>query len=167
VDLTEQEHLAIIARKTATLFELPCRLGAMLGALPPPAVAALAAYGNHLGIAFQLTDDALDLAGQQSRLGKDTNADLREGTYSLAVLYTLAHPDHGRRLRSLLTRDRLSPATVLTATDLIRASGGIEHALDTAHTHAAHARSALHPLPTGPARMTLTRLTHFAVTRIA
>lgn len=165
VELTEQQHLAVVVRKTATLFELPCRLGAVLGGLPPAAVDALAGYGHHLGIAFQLADDALDLAGEQAQLGKSPTNDLREGTYSLAVLYALAHPEHGARLRALLGRGHLDRAAIDTAIDLVRASGGIEQALDTARGHAAQARAALDPLPPGPARTTLARLTDYAVTR--
>jgi len=165
LDLTEDQHLAIIARKTATLFELPCRLGAQLGGLATPKVTALASYGHHLGIAFQLADDALDLAGQQSHLGKDITNDLREGTYSLAVLHTLAHPEHGPPLAAVLSRVHLDSADIDTAINLIRARGGIQHAMDTAHQHAAHARAALQALPAGPARTTLTRLTDYVVTR--
>jgi geranylgeranyl pyrophosphate synthase len=165
VDLTEEGQLAVIAGRTATLFELPCRLGAGLGGLPQSAVTALGIYGRHLGIAFQLAEDALSLAGKQTHLGKDATADLREGTYSLAVLHALADPDHGRRLRPLLTRDRLNTTALATAMDLIRASGGIGYALDVAEVHAARARTALESLPRGPARTTLTRLTHYAVTR--
>jgi heptaprenyl diphosphate synthase len=167
LDLTEDQHLAIIARKTATLFELPCRLGAQLGGLATPKVTALASYGHHLGIAFQLADDALDLAGQQSHLGKDITNDLREGTYSLAVLHTLAHPEHGPPLAAVLSRVHLDSADIDTAINLIRARGGIQHAMDTAHQHAAHARAALQALPAGPARTTLTRLTDYVVTRPA
>ena len=97
-------------------------------------------------------------------LGKDITNDLREGTYSLAVLDTLAHPDHGPPLAAVLGRVHLYPADIATAIDLIRASGGIQHAMDTAHQHAAHARAALQVLPTGPARTTLTRLTDYVVT---
>jgi geranylgeranyl pyrophosphate synthase len=165
LDVTEDEHLAVIAGRTATVFELPCRLGAGLGGLPQPAVTALAAYGHHLGIAFQLAEDALSLAGQQVHLGREAAADLRDGTYSLAVLRTLADPDHRRRLRPLLARDRPSGTAIEKAIDLIRASGGIRYALDTAEVHAARARAALESLPRGPGRATLTRLTHFAVAR--
>ena len=165
LDLTEEQHFAVVARKTATLFELPCRLGAHLGELPPPLVTALATYGHHLGIAFQLADDALDLSGRQSHLGRSITNDLREGTYSLAVLHALAHPEHGEQLRGVLQSLRLHPTEVRTAIQLVRASGGIQRALDTARAHAEQARTALHPLPPGPARTTLARLADYAVTR--
>ena len=86
-------------------------------------------------------------------------------TYGLAVLHGLAHPDHGPRLRSVLARD-LDATGVATAIGLVRASGGIERALDTARAHADQARTALDPLPVGPARTALARLADYAVTRV-
>jgi menaquinone-9 beta-reductase len=163
--LTQAEHLAIITRKTATLFELPCRLGALLSQAAPAHRHALASYGHHLGIAFQLADDALDLAGHPGQLGKTVASDLREGTYSLAVLEALAGPDGGERLAGLLRRARLDPDSAGAAIGLVRASGAIDRALATARGHAAQAQAALGSLPPGPATATLARLADYAVTR--
>jgi heptaprenyl diphosphate synthase len=164
LELTQAEHLAIITRKTATLFELPCRLGALLSQAAPTHHHALASYGHHLGIAFQLADDALDLAGHPSQLGKTVASDLREGTYSLAVLEALAGPD-GERLAGLLQRARLDPDSAGAAIGLVRASGAIEQALAAARDHAAQAQAVLGSLPHGPATTTLARLADYAVTR--
>ena len=82
--------MKIIAGKTATLFELPCRLGARLAGAPDQIVTALSRYGHHLGIAFQLADDALDVWGSAERLGKYPLSDVREGVYTLSVLRLLA-----------------------------------------------------------------------------
>ena len=78
--------MAILAQKTATLFELPCRLGALLGGVAPEATVALVAFGRALGLAFQLADDALDLAGSTEQIGKAAGNDLREGVHGLPVL---------------------------------------------------------------------------------
>jgi heptaprenyl diphosphate synthase len=166
LELTQAEHLAIITRKTATLFELPCRLGALLSQAAPAHRHALARYGHHLGIAFQLADDALDLAGHPAQLGKSVAGDLREGTYSLAVLEALAGPDGGR-LGGLLQRARLDPDSAGAAIGLVRASGAIDRALAAARGHGAQAREALGSLPPGPANATLARLADYAVTREA
>jgi heptaprenyl diphosphate synthase len=165
LDLGEAEHLAIIGRKTATLFELPCRLGAMLAVLPSAMVDALADYGRHLGIAFQLADDALDLTGHPGRLGKAVTTDLREGIYSLPVLRALADQDVGQQLRALLSRVRLDEEAVQAAVRLVRHSGAVDHAMEVARRYAAQAQAALDPLPPGSARRTLIRLADYAVAR--
>ena len=165
VEVTEAQHLEVVAGKTATLFELPCRLGGRLGGLADGVVEALAAYGHHLGMAFQLADDALDLAGHPSRVGKDTANDLREGTYSLAVIRTLADPEQGPRLRPLLTTANPTRDDLAAAVDLVRAGGGIEYALATAREYATRARAALDALPPGPVHLTLDRLTDYVTTR--
>lgn len=166
LDLTEEEHLEILARKTATLFELPCRLGARLGGLPERHAAALAAYGRHLGLAFQLTDDALDLPERGGQSGKATGTDVREGIYSLAVLYALRQEGPvAARLRVLLGEARLAEQDVAAVHGLVRESGAVAAALDVARTHTRQARGALRVLPEGPARRSLSRLADYVVTR--
>ena len=84
--LDAEEHLKIIAMKTATLFELPCRLGAQLCQADHSIAEALREFGRNLGIAFQLSDDMLDLVGDPTALGKPTGSDLGQGIYSYSVL---------------------------------------------------------------------------------
>ncbi len=166
LDLTEAEHLEILTQKIATLFELPCRLGAHLSGASAPHAEALATYGRHLGLAFQLTDDVLDLTGKASQLGKATGVDLREGVYSLPVLRAVRQQDAGgQRLRELLGQAWLAEEDAQTALQLVRESAGVASTLAVAREYAQRAREALATLPEGPARYSLCRLAEYAITR--
>lgn len=165
LDLTPERHLDVLARKTATLFELPCALGAHLGGVPSEWGAALAAYGHHLGIAFQLADDALDLTSTAEGLGKAAGNDLREGVYSLAVLLALRDEDSRTLLRDLLARTSLGSAEVEEAVRCIRASGAVDEALAVARGHVEEASAVLEALPDVPARDSLRALATHAVAR--
>jgi heptaprenyl diphosphate synthase len=165
LELSETVHLAILRRKTATLFELPCRLGALLSGLSAQRAESLAAYGRFLGLAFQLADDALDLTAESDQVGKATGADLRAGIYSLPVLLTLRSAGTaGPRLAALLEQVRLGEGEIQTALRLVRETG-LAPALATARVQAERARGELAELPAGPARESLWRLAGHAVER--
>lgn len=164
LELTEAEHLEILSRKTATLFELPCRLGAFLSGAAPSHLSALAAYGRHLGIAFQLADDAMNLAGQESALGKVPETSLQEGIYSLSVLRALQKRRTGQKLRQLL-KPPLTEQKVFKILGLVEESRGIAEALEVAQEYATQAQRALLALPDGPARVSLYRLAQYVVNR--
>lgn len=165
LDLSEEAHLRILEQKTATLFELPCRVGAELGDLPSALAEALASFGRDVGLAFQLADDALDLTGDARRIGKPTGNDLREGIYSLPVLRALGDVDVGDRLRELLARTRLTKDDLGEARRLVRESGAVDDALDLAGRHARRAKASIEVLPPGAAKDSLRRLADFALER--
>lgn len=164
--LTEPLHLEILRRKTATLFELPLRLGALLSGASAAHSEALAAYGRNLGLAFQLVDDALDLTGNKGALGKETGTDLREGVYSLAVLRGL---DPGcsasERLRAILGQAFLSERDIQTVKRIIDEAGLVPGALRLAENLIRAAQAELQSLPEGPARESLHHLAEFTLRR--
>lgn len=166
LELTEAEHLDILACKTATLFELPCRLGAYLSGVSSEYAAALTVYGHHLGLAFQLSDDALDLMGQASQLGKVTGTDIREGIYTLPILRTLQKGGTvGEQLRSLLGQERLKAEEVKIVLELVQKSGGDTEALEVAQEYVRRAKEALEVLPDDSARRSLYNLVDYVTTR--
>jgi geranylgeranyl reductase family protein len=165
-ELSDDEHLDILRRKTATLFELPCRLGAVLSHASALVADSLSRYGLHLGLSFQLADDALDLIGDASRLGKATGTDLREGVYSLPVLWALRQQNgEGEWLRERLRKARLSSEEEQEVVARVRESGGVEAAMTIARREAESAKLALNELPNGPARLSLSRLADFSISR--
>lgn len=87
--LTEQAYLARCRRKTAALFSVACRLGSLAGGAGPDAAERLASFGENVGLAFQIFDDILDLAGAPSETGKRRGTDLRDGTVTLPVILAL------------------------------------------------------------------------------
>ena len=88
-DTTEQQYMEVIRCKTAKLFEAAARLGPVLAAMPATTEAALAAYGMHLGTAFQLIDDVLDYRADSETMGKNVGDDLAEGKPTLPIIYAL------------------------------------------------------------------------------
>ena len=89
LDLTEADYLARCRRKTAALFAAACRLGAMLGGASAEAQDRLAAFGENVGMAFQIFDDILDLTGTPAETGKRRGTDLCDGTVTLPVIIAL------------------------------------------------------------------------------
>ncbi len=89
LDVTEKEHLELIERKTASLFSVCARFGAMVGDAERPVEDALGSYGRNLGLAFQLIDDVLDFSATEEQLGKPVGNDLREGKITLPLIRAL------------------------------------------------------------------------------
>jgi len=89
VALTEEAYLARCRRKTAALFAVACRLGALVGGASEDAQERLARFGECVGLAFQIFDDILDLAGTPAATGKRRGTDLREGTVTLPIILVL------------------------------------------------------------------------------
>ena len=88
-DITDEAYLQVIHYKTAKLFEAATRLGAILSEASPSDERALGQYGMHIGTAFQLIDDVLDLSGNAAEIGKNLGDDLSEGKPTLPLLYAM------------------------------------------------------------------------------
>jgi heptaprenyl diphosphate synthase len=156
LDLDEQRMLGVIERKTAALFELPCRLGALASGASAAETAALAEYGRALGMAFQLVDDVMDIASGEPLLGKPPGTDLREGIYTLPVLYAIRSGDEdAARLRSILARQDMRGTDLDEALALLGRSGALARTLDTAGGFVARAECCARRLPDGAASESL------------
>jgi heptaprenyl diphosphate synthase len=123
----EDEYLAAVSGKTASLLATSCRIGALTAGASRSTVEALTSYGQAFGITFQIFDDILDLVGTEEQLGKPAGHDLVEGTYTLPVLRALAVAQVGDELRALLggpldgpTRDKARE--IIISTDAVVAS---------------------------------------------
>ncbi|WP_167536314.1 geranylgeranyl reductase family protein [Streptomyces ficellus] len=160
--LTTTERVAILTEQTATLFALPCELGALLAGAPPADVTALAAYGRHLGLAFQLTEEARSATGRPTRLGTTLASDLAAGTFGVPVLHVLNLDDGvSTRLRTLLARRARRPLDdrqVRTVIRLVREGQGDRAAQELATHYADQARAALRHFAPGPVRDSMERL---------
>jgi octaprenyl-diphosphate synthase len=164
-DTTESQYLEVIKRKTATLFEAGTRLGAVLAQVPGDQEQALADYGLHLGIAFQLVDDALDYSADNADLGKNVGDDLAEGKPTLPLIQAMRAGDlaQAAAVRDAIEhggRDRIG--AVLQA---IESTGAIEYTASLARAEAAAAKQALGVLPSSPHVAALRDLADFAVSR--
>ncbi len=99
--LSEEEYIEIISQKTAALFETACSVGAMLAGGDKKQIDMLAEFGKKLGIAFQITDDVLDLVGDEAKTGKPTGSDLDGFKLTLAVIHFLRSADDADRRKAM------------------------------------------------------------------
>jgi heptaprenyl diphosphate synthase len=148
LDATSAHYLDVIGRKTGSLIATSCHLGAWLAGAPDEAVAAVTTYGEALGMAFQLTDDILDVVGYAADTGKQPGTDLAAGVYTLPVLETIRGRTDGKEdlVAAISERD------VPRALSVLRENGSVDVARSFAEDWAKRARASLGALPSGAAR---------------
>lgn len=161
---TLDHYLEVVSGKTASLIETSCRYGALLSGVPAAGVDAAAVYGWNVGMAFQLSDDILDIASDHEDSGKTPGTDLREGVRTLPVLYALEADEDGE-LAALLD-GALSDAEVARALELLRSSDALERARVHASGYVTAAVAALEGFDAAPVVTALTRLAEYAVDRV-
>jgi heptaprenyl diphosphate synthase len=143
VGRTETAYLTSIDGKTASLLATACRIGGIVAELPRPVVEQLTLFGHSYGMAFQIVDDILDVVATDEQLGKPSGHDLVEGVYTLPVIRVLAAGGiDGGRLGELLGRP-LEGHELDEARGIVRGSGQVDAALDTAREYAHQAADAL------------------------
>ena len=164
---SEVDYLRIITLKTASFMSACCRIGGLLGGLPPEQVEALAHYGLDIGVAFQISDDSLDFVADPERLGKAIGADLREGKRTLPLIAMLDQlsPPEAERVRALLRRPSLVPAELEEIRRLVLEHDGVEYARAQAHAYAHAAKADLEVFPPSEERETLALVADFVVDR--
>ncbi len=164
-ELDERAYLAVIERKTAKLFEAAGRLGAVLGDAEPAHEDALARYGRHLGIAFQIMDDVLDYSGHTAEIGKNLGDDLAEGKMTLPLIRALAvgSPAEASLIRHAVCGGGLTDFEPVVAA--LERSGALAYSRKRAEAEATAAASCLDGLPSTPASATLLQLSTFAAQR--
>jgi octaprenyl-diphosphate synthase len=164
---TEADYLRIITQKTASFMSACCRIGALLGGVGTDQVEALARYGLDVGVAFQISDDALDFVADQDRLGKAIGADVREGKRTLPLIATLGRATAGEaeRVLTLLRRRTLPPAEIEEIRRLVLHHDGVDYALERAHAYGEAAKTDLTAFPPSEERETLALIADFVVDR--
>lgn len=163
-DVSEARYLQVVRFKTAKLFEAAAEAGAVLAGASADQQAAAAAYGRHIGTAFQLVDDVLDYNGDVDALGKNVGDDLREGKPTLPLIRVL---EVGTPVQKQLVREAIEKgeADFDAVARAIHETGALEHASRCAVAEAALARQAIERLPSSPARQALIDFCAFAIER--
>jgi octaprenyl-diphosphate synthase len=166
-DLTEAEYMDIIRRKTAVLFQGACRISAILAQASEDKEKALAQYGYHLGMAFQMVDDLLDYTFDTQALGKTVGADLREGKLTLPVIVALhrATFEDSALMEKIIQDETFSHQDFEWLVEKISQYGGFEYTRTLAFEHTAKARRALELFPVSPTRDILSDLAGVALER--
>ncbi|HEY0378423.1 MAG TPA: polyprenyl synthetase family protein [Pyrinomonadaceae bacterium] len=149
-DITEEEYLDILQRKTAYLFSACCEIGGILGGADSIRRAALRDYGMNLGTAFQLVDDLLDFTATDEVLGKPSGVDLLEGKLTLPLIYLLEGGGDGQArklVQAVIREGRYHEAARLTLLEMVERAGALDRARSEAARYAEAARDALAVLP--------------------
>jgi octaprenyl-diphosphate synthase len=166
-DVTEEQHLDISMRKTAFLFSACTQMGAILGSVSEEEEEALRLYGLHVGMAFQMVDDVLDITSNESTLGKPVCSDLREGKLTLPLIYLMrdGEPEHRELIRAIIREDGFGGAHRERILALVREYGTADRVLDKAYEYACQAKKYLAGFPPCQARDALMVIPEYIVER--
>ena len=161
------EHFDLIFRKTACLFSVCMRMGAILGGATPEQEESLAQYGRDLGMAFQIVDDVLDLTASESILGKPVASDLREGKVTMAVIHALERCTARERLaiETVVSEQGFDGVTHSQILAILDRYGSLDAASARAMQYAALARNAICNFPHGEIKRALLWAPDFVVAR--
>ena len=167
VETSEDRYLEIITAKTAALFAAACQIAAIVAEREAPAEAALEAYGRHLGIAFQLVDDAIDYVSDADTMGKDVGDDFRDGKITLPVILAYARGnEEEREFWRLAMRGRANgEAELARASALLQSTHAVADTMARARHYGARAIDALAGFANGPAKAALIETVEFAIAR--
>ncbi len=164
-DTTEVQYMEVIQSKTAKLFEAASQIGAVLGEQPESVERAMAAYGMHLGTAFQLVDDVLDFSASPEEIGKNVGDDLAEGKPTLPLIYAMHKGDRheARLIRNAIEKGGLEKIDEVLAA--IESTGAIAYTDKIARNEAENAIAQLQCLPDSEHKGALIALCRFSVER--
>jgi len=171
-DITEAQYMQVIHSKTAKLFEAATQLGAILCQRPEPEEQAMAAYGRHLGTAFQLIDDVMDYRSDSETMGKNVGDDLAEGKPTLPLLYAM---QQGTEAQSKLIRQAIEQggyAMIKQVQTIIQQTGALEYTEAMARQEAEQAIAQLDTITDDvtadcASKQILKQLAHLSVNRNA
>lgn len=165
--VTREQHMDLIRRKTACLFEVSSKLGALAAGERPEVTQRLSCYGYHLGMAFQMVDDILDFTASAQTLGKPVGNDLREGKMTLPAIYAWdkASPDERRQLETVMhdgNYERVPFDEIRTILERYRA---LDQARQEGRQHAEQARQQIAGFPASPWREALITIPELLMNR--
>jgi len=164
-DTDEAKYHEVIYAKTACLFEAAALIGALLGGVETEQELALKTYGKHLGVAFQLIDDALDYSADSEELGKNVGDDLAEGKPTLPLIRAL---DVGNARQKALIREAIETGHAEqfdAINQAIKDTGALQYTIDRANFEAAQAKQSIDCLDESEYKRALIFLADYAVER--
>ncbi|MGO8934931.1 MAG: polyprenyl synthetase family protein [Terracidiphilus sp.] len=165
--VSEAEYYDLIFRKTACLFSICMRLGAILAGATEAEESGLGAFGRAVGLAFQIVDDVLDLTATEEVLGKPVASDLREGKATLAVVHAADHGTASDRkaIRRVLDDRSFENVSRQQIREILVRNGSVEYAMAAADRYAEQSRQALAPLADSEFKRALLWVPDFVVAR--
>jgi octaprenyl-diphosphate synthase len=161
------EYFDLIYRKTACLFSVCMRLGAILGGATPQQEEAVGKYGRDMGMAFQIVDDVLDLTASEEVLGKPVASDLREGKVTMAVIHALegATAEERAKVEKVLRERGFNGVTHAQILEILQRYGSLDAAIACAAKYAESARKSICTFPDSEIKRALLWAPEFVVAR--
>lgn len=166
LNIALEQYLYKIGCKTAALFEAGCKAGMVCGGGATEQIEALGRFGYDLGLAFQIVDDVLDYVGDAQTLGKPAGNDLREGTITLPLIYTV-EASGNNELAAVVDLAAPDETRVQWAIAEARRLGATDRALADAQRYTERALEHLAGFPDSPARQALGDIAHFVIARVS
>ncbi|MGD9044447.1 MAG: polyprenyl synthetase family protein [Desulfobacterales bacterium] len=167
ITLTEDEYIEVIRRKTAVLFQAACTVSAVIADAPEEKEKALADFGYHLGVAFQMADDLFDYTMDTADLGKEVGADLREGKLTLPVIQALkqAGPSDRDQMIKIIKNEAFTVDEFNVLVDLLKKNDGIAYTERKAAFCIEKAKEALSVFEPSKAKDSLLDIADYALSR--
>ncbi len=163
INMTEETHLEIIGKKTASLLACALETGALIWGIESGSSEALGRFGKFFGMAFQIIDDCLDFSGKESEFGKTLGSDLEEGVYTLPVIHCLASGERDKVVRILYSRSHSKRFSMLRET--LEKSGALDYAFAKARAFIVLAKRELEAFPPSVFRTSLEQLADYVLER--
>jgi len=167
IDVTEADCMELVDRKTACLFTVCAKLGALVAGADSQTEEKLGEYAWNLGMAFQLVDDVLDFTAREKTLGKPVGGDLREGKVTLPLVYALerASANERRSVERVLADRHYENVPLQQVLELIEKYDGIERVRERAQTFTDKARQVIGEFPESPYQRALHGITDLITDR--
>jgi octaprenyl-diphosphate synthase len=166
-NVTEKEYFDLIGKKTAALFSASCQMGALSIRDDKNALERMFGFGENYGIAFQIMDDLLDYLGDESKLGKPTGNDLREGKITLPLIYSLNNaPEHARsEILRIIDRGIENESEISFIVDFAQTHGGVDYAKNLVESYTKKSLEYLSSYPDSAAKSSLIQLVNYSTNR--
>jgi octaprenyl-diphosphate synthase len=167
LDIREKDYLAIISKKTASLFEASCQIGGILGNASEEHERCMSEYGRNLGISFQIIDDLLDYTGEEKTLGKPVLADLSEGRITLPLIYTLNQDGSATRkqITQLMKKKDLDHSSKMKILEIVSSNGALDYAYEKAVEYAERSKEIISGFEDSSFRESLTLIPDYIISR--
>ena len=167
INLTEEEYLTIIEKKTAILISAACATGAMMGSASQGKIDALSQFGKNAGMAFQITDDILDYMARGEEFGKSIGKDLEEGKITLPLIFAIKQSteEEKNKIKEIITRKKGSQKAAREIIRLIKKYNGIDSSLQRAAGYISEAKSQLSVFSDCPEKDHLNAVAEYILSR--
>lgn len=166
-DISEKNYFDMVGGKTAALIEGACEVGAFVGGGSKKKRAAFASFGYDIGVAFQIQDDILNIAGDEKKYGKEIGGDISEGKRTLMTIHYLTHSNKKERavMIQLLNSRTKKKSDLSRAIKLLKKSGSVDYAKTVAKRFALRAQASLKRVPQNNSTRKLSNLATFLINR--